>query len=62
MNRITKAKLEQRQSDLRAMLRWITYLYNRNGNIIIIVRKYKTLEKEIDKIKRKLKELYDTCK
>ena len=62
MNRITKAKLEQRQSDLRAMLRWVTYLYNRNGNIIIIVRKYKTLEKEIDKIKRKLKELYDTCK
>jgi len=56
MNRITKAKLEQRQSDLRAMLRWIIYLYNRNGNIIIIVRKYKTLEKEIDKIKRKLKE------
>ena len=56
MNRITRAKLEQRQSDLRAMLRWVTYLYNRNGNTIIIVRKYKTLEKEIDKIKRKLKE------
>ena len=56
MNRITRAKLEQRQSDLRAMLRWVTYLYNRNGNTIIIIRKYKTLEKEIDKIKRKLKE------
>jgi len=56
MDKIVRAKLEQRQSDLRAMLRWVTYLYNRNGNTIIIIRKYKTLEKEIDKIKRKLKE------